>query len=62
MADISPLLNRLPSLQSLPHVHILDEATPVQSMEKLNHYYRSKNIAADIWVKRDDQSFASEGK
>ena len=56
MADISPLLKRLPSLQSVPHVHILDEATPVQSMEKLNHYYRSRNITADIWIKRDDQS------
>ena len=56
MADITPLLTRLPSLKKVPHVNILTEATDVHALEKLNAYYRAKNIPADLWIKRDDQS------
>ena len=56
MADISPLLRRLPSLKNVPHVEILKEATQLHSLDNLNSYYASKNISADLWIKRDDQS------
>lgn len=61
MADISPLLNRLPSLSKVPHVNILTEVTPVHSLSKLNQYYHSQKIASDLWIKRDDQSHLALG-
>jgi len=61
MADISPLLNRLPSLKNIPHVDILRSATEIQQLEKLNAHYRGQKISADLWVKRDDQSHLALG-
>ena len=61
MADISPLLKRLPSLKRIPHVRILEEATQVHSLDKLNAHYQSNGIPANLWVKRDDQSHLALG-
>ncbi len=61
MADISPLLSRLPSLKLVAHVNILTEATEVHALTQMNSYYANKNIKADLWIKRDDQSHLALG-
>lgn len=58
MADISPLLKRLPSLKNIPHVDILEEATEVHALEKIP---LALKVPADLWIKRDDQSHLALG-
>ena len=61
MADISPLLSRLPSLSTIPHVEILTAVTEVHALKEMNKFYQSRKIKADLWIKRDDQSHLALG-